>query len=580
MYLKKLSANKEEFHSIEFKPGLNFIVGKRENPTEKKLGDTYNGVGKSLIIEIIHFCLGSKPIAVFEECLNDWIFTLEFEIDNEYIVVSRSCSSQGLVIVNGKEMRLKKYTSFLGEKIFGLNLENKIDGISFRSLISRFIRRYKSSYVKYDTYIKKEKPYNQLVNNAYLLGIDAYLIQNKMKFKKSIDEIKKTRKSIKDDPVLREYLVDKEDIDIEIIDLKDKIEELKNSLKEFNIAENYKEIQSKADQLTYEKNQLINERILIDNAIRKIDKSLNIKSEVQLESILKMYEEAKIVFQKDVVREISEVTNFHEKLLSSRKMRLNSQKQTFNNKKNEIDKKISEHSKKIDQMLKFLGDHGALDEYVVLNEQLNDLKLKLQKVNDYKSIIETYNEKLSSVSIEIEKSKLTANKYIKSNNILLEEIMNTFRGYSKAFYKDKASGLDIKVNDGDNQLMFDINAKIIGDSSDGISEVCMFCFDMTLLKLKNHKNNFIFHDSRLFANMDPRQRVSLLKIVEAETKSSSIQYITSINEDLILSLGDVVEVAEFERIKRLIEKNTILELTDSSDKDKLLGMTKDIPYDK
>jgi len=44
--------------------------------------------------------------------------------------------------------------------------------------------------------------------------------------------------------------------------------------------------------------------------------------------------------------------------------------------------------------------------------------------------------------------------------------MNTFRTYSKIFYKDKPSGLDIKVNDGENQLRLDIKAKIIGNSSD------------------------------------------------------------------------------------------------------------------
>ncbi len=100
--------------------------------------------------------------------------------------------------------------------------------------------------------------------------------------------------------------------------------------------------------------------------------------------------------------------------------------------------------------------------------------------------------KLAEANIEIEKQKLQANKYIKENEELFENIMSVFRTYSKTFYKDKASGLDIKVNDGANQLRFDINAKIIGDSSDGISEVCIFCFDLTLLKLGNHNVNFLF----------------------------------------------------------------------------------------
>ncbi|WP_294358786.1 DUF2326 domain-containing protein, partial [uncultured Clostridium sp.] len=89
-----------------------------------------------------------------------------------------------------------------------------------------------------------------------------------------------------------------------------------------------------------------------------------------------------------------------------------------------------------------------------------------------------------------------------------------------------------------------------------------------------------FHDSRLFANMDPRQRLSLLKIVEEETNEANIQYIASLNEDLILSLEDIVDEEEYKHYKNLIEENTILVLTDKSDEDKLLGMTKDIAYDK
>ena len=44
MYLKKLSSNKEQFHTVEFKEGLNFIVGRRKDPNIKELKETYNGV--------------------------------------------------------------------------------------------------------------------------------------------------------------------------------------------------------------------------------------------------------------------------------------------------------------------------------------------------------------------------------------------------------------------------------------------------------------------------------------------------------------------------------------------------------
>lgn len=580
MYLRKLSANKEQFHTVEFKEGLNFIVGKRENPSVKDLKNTYNGGGKSLIIELIHFCLGSSKIDVFEEKLSEWTFSLEFEVNGETFNVSRSCSEQKKVILNGKELSITKYTNLLQNKVFGIDEKCKISNLTFRSLISRFVRRYKSSYTKYEIYISKETDYGKLVNNAFLLGIDPKIIENKMKQKKELDELDRNKKSVEKDPILKEYFVGNDDLDIEITDIRDQIKDLEAKISEFKVAENYTDIQKQADEVSYRKKEISNKIILIENSIRKINKSLDIKADVELDNILKMYDEAKVFFGDKVMKQLDEVTSFHEKLLSSRKRRLESQKKSLEFQKLELESKIKEYSNELDSLLKFLGNHGALDEYTVLTDKLNELKLRLEKADDYKNLLETYKSKLVEANINMEQQKLEATKYLKDNKELLEKIMNTFRTYSKIFYKDKPSGLDIRVNDGENQLRFDIKAKIIGDSSDGISEVCIFCFDMTLLKLKNHNVNFMFHDSRIFANMDSRQRLSLIKIAEEETKKSKIQYIASMNEDNIFSLKDVTDEEGFNYYKDLIEENTILVLTDKSDEDKLLGMQIDLPYDK
>ena len=55
MRLVSLTSNLNEFHSVNFKNGLNLIIGERTNPEIENIKDSYNGVGKSLIIELIHF---------------------------------------------------------------------------------------------------------------------------------------------------------------------------------------------------------------------------------------------------------------------------------------------------------------------------------------------------------------------------------------------------------------------------------------------------------------------------------------------------------------------------------------------
>lgn len=58
MKLISLTANKETFHPVYFDDGINIIVGKQVAPHNENDGNTYNGVGKSLTLHLIHFCFG------------------------------------------------------------------------------------------------------------------------------------------------------------------------------------------------------------------------------------------------------------------------------------------------------------------------------------------------------------------------------------------------------------------------------------------------------------------------------------------------------------------------------------------
>jgi len=79
MRLIKVSSNLDSFKTVNFKHGFNIIMVERTNPDNKDTKDSYNGVGKSLLIEIIHFCLGSNKITSFSKNIPEAIFYLEFE---------------------------------------------------------------------------------------------------------------------------------------------------------------------------------------------------------------------------------------------------------------------------------------------------------------------------------------------------------------------------------------------------------------------------------------------------------------------------------------------------------------------
>ncbi|PAE25599.1 DUF2326 domain-containing protein [Bacillus sp. 7894-2] len=576
MRLIRLSSNMNSFHTIEFKDGLNLIIGKQANPDDKSLDKTYNGVGKSLLIYILHFCLGSNKIAPFEEKIPGWEFTLEFSIDGELYTSVRNTSNQSKIFLNGEKLTLAKFRSIMLEKVFGVT--EKINNLTFNTLFPRFIRRDRESYVTYDAFIKNEQEYSKVLNNSFLLGLETEFVTEKQRLRTLFRQTKELKTNIEEDPIIREHFNNNEDTEIEILDLEDNIERLKNELAEFKIAANYKDIEKEADEKHYQLKELENKRTLINNSIKHINKSLEIKPDLSEKKVINLYNQAQIEVPEMIVKKMEEAINFQKNLLKNRNRRLTNEKIKNHDKLKETEELIEVVGKELDKALRYLNTHGALEDYNALNKKLNDMQTKLERLNEYQEILRTYKKKLKDVQSDFNTQNNETDNYLENLQDLLEDIMTTFRDLSKTFYEKKPGGIKVINNDGDNTIRFDIIAKIQDDSSDGVNEVKIFCFDMTILLLKqNHKFEFLFHDSRLFGNMDPRQRYSLLKLAYEKVNSEGLQYIATINEDIILSFKDLMTEEEY---KNIIEDSTRLVLTDESDKSKLLGIQVDMDYNK
>lgn len=106
MKLISLEANHSSFHKIYFKDGVNIIIGKQVGPRNKNDGNTYNGVGKSLILHLIHFCLGSNKIESLSRKLQGWEFSLKFEINGEKYCSSRNTDNQNEISFSGETLKV------------------------------------------------------------------------------------------------------------------------------------------------------------------------------------------------------------------------------------------------------------------------------------------------------------------------------------------------------------------------------------------------------------------------------------------------------------------------------------------
>lgn len=571
MKLISLTANMPSFHPVLFKDGINVIVGKQVAPPSKNDGNTYNGVGKSLIMHLIHFCLGSNSIETFSQKLEGWEFTLKFEIDRIEYYAKRNTTNQNKIEINGESLKLKEFR----QKMFKLcfDVDDDIKYLTWNTLFSRFVRRYRSCYSAFDGFLPKESEYSKILNNCYLLGLDIDLIVKKKELRDKQVASSATERAIKNDPVFRQYYLGKHDAEIDVADLQYRIAELGKQIAEFKISNNYHELEIEANEKSYQKKQYENRRVIISNNIKNIESALQETAEVKEEKLLKVYEAANVEIPDMVKKNLDDVLQFHKDLLESRNGRLRKELSKQKNELKELDDKIAELGVRMDELLDYLNTHGALEEYMALTKQLTSLKNELNRIEEYQKILKTYKDTQLDIRTEFITQDKEADSYLDDISTELLRLMNQYSGFAKKFYPKKRSGLSIKNNSGENMLRYSLDARIEDDSSDGVNEVRIFCFDLLILLSRVSDIRFLMHDSRLFANMDPRQREVLFRILNEICENKEIQYICSINEDAMVSVKSFMTEEEYESI---ICNNVILELKDDAPESKLLGIQVDI----
>lgn len=149
-----VKSDQPSFKTIDLKPGFNVILAERTKESKKK--DSRNGLGKSTLIEIIHFCLGAnKGETLSKKELDDWSFTIDLDIAGKKYSVTRNTSKQNKIIIGGdcsgwpippdadletgtKVLSKNDWNKTLGVLMFGLKPSyNTMKYVpTFRSLIS------------------------------------------------------------------------------------------------------------------------------------------------------------------------------------------------------------------------------------------------------------------------------------------------------------------------------------------------------------------------------------------------------------------------------------------------------------
>ncbi len=328
----RIYANDPRFKSVEFQSGLNIILADKKNESDKK--DSRNGLGKTTLINVIHFCLGadSNEKILPLEMINDWVFFIELDLCGEKITAERSIDNQGIVKVRGKLTKLplmperdqdqgfdfykvSDWKSLLGTSLFGLPSTSRTKyGPSFRNLISYFIRSGVDAYSTPFSYFRGQPAWNTQVHNAFLLGLnwehaaDVQEIKDRNKVVNSLNAAVKTG-----------IVSSKGELEAERIRLQVEFDKEKSALSEFKVHPQYQQLQEQANVLTQIIHKVSDKNLMLRRKLKRYQESVHYEQAPKLSAVEVLYQEAGLTFGDAVKKTLADAQKFHDEIVKNRK---------------------------------------------------------------------------------------------------------------------------------------------------------------------------------------------------------------------------------------------------------------------
>lgn len=565
MKLLKLSSSNQSFKTLEFNEGLNILAGLQLSKEDKK---TYNGIGKSFSLNLIHLLLGAKldqtkqkekKVLDFLSSYGTFYLSLIHQ-DQPYEI--RKNFSEGCFYINEEKILKSHYLVKLREIFISPTFDSRI---SFKQILNTFARRFGGNYYSEAT-TQQGRPttdYYQVYVNLTLLGIDTKLVREKELINKRLKKLDDAKKVVS----ARESSLPEES---NVKDIQDELNVLIQERDEFVIAENYDKYKQKADNLTNELNDLRNK---IHTELKKLmlktdslEQSQSIS--VNIDEIKKIYAEANFFFPDKVVVRLKQANEFHLKLMNSRKNRLESELINLNEEISKLRHELTLKEKQRDSLLKDLDSTGALEEYNSINERIRSLEKEVTDLGKYRALLDEFTAEKTQLNLDKASLHTEALQYLTNSKNYKESIEDQFRTLVKKFYENHGGSLNINLAN-DAKYLYNVDIHVPQDGSQGINEVKVFCYDFLLYELNPDLLGFIAHDGSIFSEMDPRQKSMIFKVALEYVKKHNLQYFVNIGQASLEEVLDSTILSSEE--KSIIENSVILKLYDMDPSKWLFG---------
>jgi uncharacterized protein YydD (DUF2326 family) len=584
--IRLITSDLVSFKTLQLRPGLNILLAdKSPGATDRQ---TRNGAGKTSLVELIHFVLGSSVDgdSIFKsDPLKAWSFEITLTIGDREVTAARSGSKPSRIRITAdtsgwpaasrfdedtgtETLSNEEWKTVLGAVWFGLPVGSEAEEIgsfqpTYRALFPYFARRAADGgFQNAIQHSSKQQPWNQQVAISYLLGLDWTVSQRLQELRGQEKVASSLRKAARGGELGR-FFAKAADLRARLAIAEARARELRSRLDTFRVVPEYAELEREASVLTREIAGLNDQNTIDREFLLQLNESLQSEVEPAAHDLETLYREAGIVLSENVRRRFDEVERFHAAIVQNRRSHLAGEVTAAEDRiagREERKVTLDERRAKIMQIL---TEGGALEHYNNLRDEAGrgqaDVDALRQRLEAAERIESTQAE------LNIERAKLA--KALKDDIVERKEIISeatlTFERLSQALYERQGI---LTIADSPNGPVFDIN--IESQRSKGINNMQIFCFDFMLMELgtNGHRNpGFLVHDSHLFDGVDERQVAKALQLGARRAAEKGFQYLVTLNSDALPKEG-------FDRSFNVSDYVLPIKLTDAVETGGLFGL--------
>lgn len=543
------------YNDIEFRPGINIVLGKY---ARNKQESGINGIGKSSLVRLIDYALlsdGAERLFSQEKYNflreEDHSITLKLKLGKDSHYIRRTFGKKRSIIGFGTnpnhlvEYELRELRLLLLNKMFPIVDEAvRYEGDRFRTLFNFFIkddldqrlRKDPLDFFPYQVSIQEKYAYN-----FFLLGLP-----NSAQFQYG-SYIKRYRETAAHAKELKERIQVStgkkiEEFKSERVVLEQRVSLLEKNLRDYRFLERYKNIERELSAI----NDQINERLKNFHSLSRKLKRLRVLSinnnDIDLSDVSAMYDELSSTFASLVTKKLEDIITFKKSLIENR-VRYNLERE------HQIDASIREVEGNIitlenhrAQLLRQLDEKGELDSITNTYEELVSEKLALEKNVQLLRQIDDANEEMQRIDIQISEEKVAIYQSIKQSESKLDDLRTLFREIvNNAILSDDdqdvSAYFDVSATSGGRRTQLPFNVEIEVPKSDALGRfnLKLVAYDLLVflnaVRTERKLPRFLVHDG-VFHGVARRTMVGALNYIHRQSfLYPGFQYIVTFNED-------------------------------------------------